>query len=204
KGALAGGAAGWCWHNGDGRAAKDGRPRRSFDLREKRLFEQLDEEEGSALPLLASVLAEAAPDARTKRLAAGPLRGHPTNPRYFTDGTKGPDGSPRAVYLTGSHTWNNLVDMGRDDPPERFDFDAYLDFLGRRGHNFIRLWAWDSTTWDTRANGALGKDFVHRVAPLPWARTGPGKALDGKPRVDLTKFDPAYFERLRARLRAAQ
>jgi hypothetical protein len=128
---------------------------------------------------------------------------HPQNPRYFTDGTKNPDGSLRAVYLTGSHTWNNLVDMGRGDPPERFDFDAYLDFLERRGHNFIRLWAWDSATWDTRANGALGKDFVHRVAPLPWARTGPGKARDGKPRFDLTKFDPAYFERLRARVRAA-
>src|SRR5262249_45159152 len=25
---------------------------------------------------------------------------------------------------------------------------------------------------DTRANGRLGKDFVHHVAPLPWARTG--------------------------------
>src|SRR5262249_5795127 len=45
KGALAGGAASWCWHNGDNRAARDGRPRRSFDLRDKRLFEQLDEEE---------------------------------------------------------------------------------------------------------------------------------------------------------------
>ena len=122
---------------------------------------------------------------------------HPDNPRYFTDGTKTADGSLRAVYLTGSHTWNNLVDMGRADPPGTFDFDAYLDFLERHGHNFIRLWAWDSTVWDTRANGPLGKDFVHHVAPLPWLRTGPGNALDGKPRFDLTKFDPAYFERLR-------
>jgi hypothetical protein len=122
---------------------------------------------------------------------------HPANPRYFTDR------SGRAIYLTGCHTWNNLVDMGRDDPPEPFDFAAYLDFLERNGHNFIRLWAWDSTTWDTRANGTLGKDFVHRVAPLPWARTGPGDALDGKPKFDLTVFDPVYFERLRARVSAA-
>jgi hypothetical protein len=57
KGALAGGAAGWCWHTGDNRAAKDGQPRRSFDLREKRLFAQLDEEEGRALPLLSKVMA---------------------------------------------------------------------------------------------------------------------------------------------------
>jgi hypothetical protein len=135
--------------------------------------------------------------------AAGPLRVHPDNPRYFTDGTKGPDGSLRAIYLTGAHTWNNLVDMGRSDPPEEFDFEAYLDFLERRHHNFIRLWAWDSTVWDTRANGSLGKDFVHHVAPQPWLRTGPGNAADGKPKFDLTKLDPKYFERLRTRVEAA-
>ncbi|MEW6750535.1 MAG: DUF6298 domain-containing protein [Candidatus Latescibacterota bacterium] len=135
--------------------------------------------------------------------AAGPLRVHPTNPRYFTDGTQNPDGSFRAVYLTGAHTWNSLVDMGRSDPPEAFDFAAYLDFLQRHGHNFIRLWAWDSTVWDTRANHSLGKDFVHHAAPLPWPRTGPGQALDGRPRFDLTQFDPAYFGRLRTRAEAA-
>gem|GEM_PF-185525 len=135
--------------------------------------------------------------------ARGPLRVHPENPRYFTDGTQGPDGSPGAVYLTGAHTWNNLVDMDRSDPPEQFDFAGYLDFLERHHHNFIRLWAWDSTRWDTRANGALGKDFIHKAAPQPWLRTGPGEALDGKPKFDLTKFEPAYFERLRSRVAAA-
>ncbi|MHB9007226.1 MAG: DUF6298 domain-containing protein [Limisphaerales bacterium] len=135
--------------------------------------------------------------------ASGPLRVHPTNPRYFTDGAKRVDGSPKAVYLTGSHTWNNLVDMAREDPPAGFDFDAYLGFLTGHGHNFIRLWAWDSTVWDTRANEGLGKDFIHHVGPLPWLRTGPGLALDGKPRFDLTRFDPAYFERLRRRVAKA-
>jgi hypothetical protein len=45
EGALAGGAAGWCLHNGQQREAPDGQPRRSFDLRERRLFAQLDHEE---------------------------------------------------------------------------------------------------------------------------------------------------------------
>jgi hypothetical protein len=135
--------------------------------------------------------------------AKGPLRIHPTNPRYFTDGTTNGNGSLKAVYLTGAHTWNNLVDMGRSDPPEKLDFEAYFKFLDRHHHNFIRLWAWDSTWWDTRANGSLGKDFIYHAAPLPWARTGPGNALDGKPKFDLTKFDPVYFERLRSRLTAA-
>ena len=128
--------------------------------------------------------------------AAGPLRTAP-NSRYFL----GPQGKP--VYVTGSHTWNNLVDMGKSDPPEAFDYPAYLDFLEKHHHNFIRLWAWDSTKWDTRANRGLGKDFIHTVAPQQWARTGPGAAIDGKPKFDLHKFNDAYFQRLRERVKAA-
>jgi len=52
KGAYQGGAAGWCFHNGDTRNASDGRPRRSFDLREGSLFRQLDAEERKAVELI--------------------------------------------------------------------------------------------------------------------------------------------------------
>lgn len=47
KNAKDNGATGWCFHNGDTRDKKDGRPRRSFDMRseEGRMFRQLDEEE---------------------------------------------------------------------------------------------------------------------------------------------------------------
>ena len=41
------------------------------------------------------------------------------------------------------------------------------------------------------------------ISPNPYARTGPGVALDGKPKFDLEKWDDAYFERLRARVREA-
>ena len=57
RGALAGGAAGWCFHNGGERSSPDGRPRRSFDLRDRRLFEQLDVEEVRALGLLKAMFA---------------------------------------------------------------------------------------------------------------------------------------------------
>ncbi len=129
--------------------------------------------------------------------ATGPLRIHPANPRYFTDGAKSPDGSLKAVYLTGSHTWANLIDRGPSDPPPVFDFDSYLDFLQKHHHNFIRLWSRHVTWYHD-----YGEQELH-AAPLPWARTGPGNALDGKPRFDLTKFDPVYFERLRRRASAA-
>jgi hypothetical protein len=42
RGARAGGAAGWCFHNG---ADREGRARRCFDMRERALFDQLDFEE---------------------------------------------------------------------------------------------------------------------------------------------------------------
>jgi hypothetical protein len=45
RGALAGGAAGWCFHNGAQTNTADKEPRRSFDLHTKRLFDQLDKEE---------------------------------------------------------------------------------------------------------------------------------------------------------------
>jgi hypothetical protein len=50
RGALAGGAAGWCLHNGSDR--NGGKRQRSFDLSRQRLFAQLDEEELKALNLL--------------------------------------------------------------------------------------------------------------------------------------------------------
>jgi hypothetical protein len=52
RGAIAGGAAGWCLHNGAQNGAPASQPRRSFDLRDKRLFDQLDSEE---LKLVAEV-----------------------------------------------------------------------------------------------------------------------------------------------------
>jgi hypothetical protein len=128
-----------------------------------------------------------------------PLQVSSENPRYFTDG------SGRAIYLTGSHTWPNLVDMGIEDPPGPFDFDAYLKWMKAYNHNFFRLWTWELMAWDTRANERDSNNYkFHKVAPLPYMRTGPGKALDGKPKFDLRQFDPEYFQRLRTRVKAAK
>jgi len=132
--------------------------------------------------LIASVLLAYPQTSTGQTSLKGPLRVHKDNPRYFTDG------SGRAVYLTGSHTW-------------AFDFPACLDWMQRLNHNFIRMWTWEPVTWNTEANR---ENKLHTAAPQPWARTGPGKALDGKPKFDLNKFDPDYFDRLQHRVSAAR
>ena len=45
RGAIEGGAAGWCFHNGDQKDRRESRPRRSFDMRGQRVFDHLDEQE---------------------------------------------------------------------------------------------------------------------------------------------------------------
>jgi len=139
-------------------------------------------------------------DPAAAEAAKGPLRVHPQNPRYFTDGTKGPDGSLRAIYLTGSHHWDNLQD-GYNPEVTPFDFDRYLDLLEKHHHNFIRLWAWEHVA------AQRSWHYEHkpqRFDPMPYERTGPGMAADGQPKVDLHKFNAAYFERLRRRVQMAR
>ncbi len=122
----------------------------------------------------------------------GPLRVHPDNPRYFAAA----DG--RALLLTGSHTWANWVEHKRSDDEPDFDYPAYLDFMVAHNHNFMRFWGWEHARWATwDGSGSF------RIRPLPYARTGPGTALDGWPKFDLDRFDPEYFERLRTRVAEA-
>src|SRR4030042_1056730 len=116
-----------------------------------------------------------------------PLFIHPQNPRYFTD-----DGS-RAVYLTGSHTWCNLQDIGLIDTSP-FPYEEYLDFMSTYNHNFMRLWMFEQPE---RACWTEARIYFD---PLPWSRPGPGDAADGKPKFDLSTWNEAYFERLRKRV----
>jgi hypothetical protein len=144
---------------------------------------------------LNSITVSEGPTAATEGLAvtstAGPLVRSSANPRYFQDA------HGRIVYLTGSHTWASFQDLGRTDPPPTFDYDQYLDFLVAHRHNFLRLWNGQLPVWVDSKGGR------HYAMPHPWSRTGPGQALDGKPRYDLTRFDDAYFARLRTRVAAA-
>jgi hypothetical protein len=121
--------------------------------------------------------------------ATGPLRRLAANPRYFTDG------SGKAIYLTGSHTWSNLQDTGQGSPPPVFDYAGYLDFLASQHHNFFRLYIQEQARW----GGWTSIDDFY-FAPHPYPRTGPGTALDGGPRFDVSQFNQAYFDRMRQRI----
>jgi len=99
----------------------------------------------------------------------GPLVVSQTNPRYFA--VTDTDGKERAVYLTGSHIWNNFQDglgVGKETivaEPEQNDFNAYLQLLKDRNHNFIRLWRWEH--FKSNAGAA---DFHLNMSPQPWPR----------------------------------
>ena len=104
------------------------------------------------------------------------------NQRYFTDG------SGKAIYMSGSHTWNNFQDLDGILP-----YSSYLDMLSRNNHNFVRLWTIESPYLSTGARIPQSQ--------MPYMRTtGIEKAYDGGKRYDLALFNPDYFNRMRARV----
>ena len=116
--------------------------------------------------------------------ARGPFRVHPSNYRYFTDG------SGKAILLTGSHTWANFQNNRYENAPSppMLDFNAYLAFLRQHNHNFFRLWTWQNTI-----NPNVKQGTVYYDEPMPYERPGPELAIDGKPKFDLTRFNRAYL-----------
>ena len=120
---------------------------------------------------------------------SGPLKVSTANPRYFRDSIG------KTVYLSGSHTWASMQDILNPNGP--FDFTTWLSFLQQHGHNFMRAWAQETATVYDSDAGAY-------ASPLFYARPGPGNALDGNLKFDVTQFDQTYFDRLRSRVAAAR
>src|SRR5262245_47182074 len=145
----------------------------------------------NAPPVLAQAgKGERAPSAPVQ----GPLK-QSRNPNYFEDAS----GTP--LILCGSQTWNTLQDWGSNGAVRPLDFDAFVSFLKAHGHNFTLLWCTELPKFrNLPSTETSPPDFT--VSPFPWMRTGPGLATDGGPKFDLTKFDQAYFDRLRARVQA--
>ncbi len=127
-------------------------------------------------------------------LTHGPLVASATNRHWFVDTTG------KAVALSGSHTWNNFQDLSQASPPSpALDYTAYVSFLKAHGHNVTILWRKDLPTYCNWGAGGTWND-----ATWPWPRNGAGTASDGLPKFDLSQFNQAYFDRLRARTIALQ
>jgi hypothetical protein len=97
-------------------------------------------------------------------------------------------GPARGLLDRLARIWDNVHDgLGPDatcsEVPEQNDYRAYLDFLREHGHNFVRLWRWEHIR-----SQAGGGAFHLCMTPQPWARTGPGLAVDGKPKFDLSRL----------------
>jgi hypothetical protein len=121
---------------------------------------------------------------------SSPLRVSATNPHFLVDA------SGRAVYLSGSHTWDDLQDLSQSPGTAAlFDFNSYVNFLVAHGQDATILWRKDLPTF---CNWGAGGTWT--ASPFPWPRTGPGMASDGQPAFDLSQFNQTYFDRLRARV----
>jgi hypothetical protein len=123
-------------------------------------------------------------------LAAGmeagePIRLHPENPHYFLF-----RGKPTVLVTSAEHY--GAVLNGR------FDYLKYLDTLAADGMNMTRVFmgAYRELPGDFNiARNTLAPAFGDFVAP--WARSSTGGARDGLNKFDLTKWNDAYFRRLR-------
>jgi hypothetical protein len=139
---------------------------------------------GSCTPALAASRGDGAVQPgpsgdRTRALAV-----LPSNPYYFQD-ARG-----RPVVLVGDYTWGTFSDLD-------FDYVRFLDSLRSRGLNTARVWLW----WGCEE---ITTDPIPARHFEPFLRPGPGTANDGRPKYDLTRFNPVFFERLQAFFRAAQ
>jgi dienelactone hydrolase len=114
-----------------------------------------------------------------------PIRLHPDNPHYFLW-----RGKPAVLIASGEHYG---AAMNRD-----FDYVRYLDELKARRFNLTRAF---SGTYREVAGSFNITGNTLAPAPgrylCPWSRSSTPGASDGGNKLDLTKWDPAYFERLK-------
>jgi hypothetical protein len=140
-----------------------------------------------ALAALVWAAAQAAAAAPAKPIAL-----HPDNPHYFLF-----RGKPTVLITSGEH-YGAVLNLD-------FDYLRYLDELQRKGLNLTRTF---SGTY-REVPGSFGITD-NPLAPqpnryvCPWARSSTPGYYDGGNKFDLTRWDPAYFERLRRFMGAAQ
>src|SRR5947199_6752301 len=127
----------------------------------------------------------APPDDTRKAKSLAPFALHPENPHYFLF-----RGKPTVLITSGEHYGAVL---NRD-----FDYVKYLDELNAHHLNLTRTFT-GVYCEDARSFGITRNTLAPAEGKLvcPWARSdAPGYAGGGN-KFDLSKWDPAYFARLK-------
>lgn len=115
----------------------------------------------------------------------GPIRLHPANPHYLEF-----RGKPTILVGSGEH-YGGVLNLD-------FDFKTYFDTLQRVGLNQTRTFSGSyrevPESFNIQNNTLAPKPNRYQA---PWVKVA--DAANGRPEAyDLDRFDPAYFERLRA------
>jgi len=126
-------------------------------------------------------------------MSTNTLSVHPENPRCFLF-----RGKPFRILTSAEHYGAVLNGA--------FDYDVYLEEMARTGQNGTRVFTFYREEGD-RDVPSIG--YANTLAPapsaavMPWQRVeGQGDAPDGLPRFDLDRWNDAYFQRLKAYVRA--
>lgn len=120
-----------------------------------------------------------------------PLQLHPANPHYFFYKDQ-----PMVLVTSGEH-YGSVLNL-------RFDYIRYLDELKRNGFNLTRTFTGtyreDGTSGHGKSPLSPGRGPGEFISPWAWADVEGG--FEGK-KVDLDRWNPAYFARLKNFCQAA-
>jgi len=116
---------------------------------------------------------------------APPIQLHPDNPHYFLW-----RGKPTVLITSGEH-YGAVINLD-------FDCGRYLDELKKHRFNLTRLFSGTyrevAGSFNIPGNTLAPADGRYAC---PWARSSTPGALDGGNKFDLTRWDEAYFTRLK-------
>lgn len=124
--------------------------------------------------------------------AGQPIALHPDNPHYFIWKNQ-----PTVLITSGEH-YGALLNLD-------FDYEQYFDELQRHDLNHTRIFAGTYREVDSSfgiTNNTLAPKPGRYASP--WARSDQSGYAAGGNKFDLTKWDKAYFKRLRELMQAAQ
>src|ERR1051325_3974575 len=116
---------------------------------------------------------------------AQPIRLHPDNPHYFLW-----RGQPTVLITAGEH-YGAVMSLD-------FDYQRYLDELQAHRFNLTRVFsgAYREVAGSFNIAGNTLAPATGRYV-CPWARSETPGATDGGNKFDLTRWDAAYFDRLK-------